>query len=89
MRGRGSLHFAIAVRDTLGEWGADISLLPSLLPDDVSEPGEEWLREWIRLIRALRRMATDQKWDYEIERMRRIVAALELVTEGTDTSQRS
>lgn len=80
--GDGSLGFAISVRETLRQWGADVSTLPPLVPDDV-ELSEEWLALWTDLIKRLHALAADDKFDYETKRMIDLVEAHEKVAEGT------
>lgn len=83
VNGNGSLLSALAVKRTLKDWGADVSMLPSL---DEGGGGsmEEWEREWIELGRQLHRLASDQRFDVEVDRIRDVIRAHELVAEGTD-----
>lgn len=81
VRDEGSLLFAYAVKKALKEWGADLSKLPSL--DDGNGPEEEWLRESIELGRQLHRLASDERYQFEVDRILEVIRAHELVAEGT------
>lgn len=60
-KGEGSLEFALAIRDQLQAWGADVATLPSLgVERDV--PMEPWEVEWLELGRGLHRLASDAKF---------------------------
>jgi len=87
IKGEGSLHFAHDIRRVLKEWGADVSVLPSL--DEESNPAlEEWEREWLDLGRSLRRVANDRRFQFELNRIRDVIRAHEVVAEGTDEFSR-
>ena len=84
-RGEGSLEFALAIRDQLQVWGVDVSTLPSLGVDSGKsvEPREQWEREWMQLGRALYKLASDERFEVEKQRLRDLIRAHELVAEGT------
>lgn len=85
IRGEGSMHFAAAVLQALQSFGADVSKLPPL---DLGVPGienqSEWVQEWAQLGRKLWATATDEKLAYEMDRLRKLVEAAELMAEGTE-----
>lgn len=81
--GSGSLLSALAVKRVLKDWGADVSILPSL-DEAGGEPMEEWEREWRELGRQLYRLASEQRMRVEVDRIRDVIRAHELVAEGTD-----
>lgn len=80
VRGEGSLLLAYAVRRTLKNWGLDVSLLPAL---DEDEDMPDWKREWIELGERLWQLASDERFQVEIDRIRDVIRAHELVAEGT------
>lgn len=85
IKGDGSMHFAVAVLQALQGWDADVSQLPPL---EVGVPGlenaSEWVQEWAQLGRKLWATASDEKLAYEMNRLRELVRAAELMAEGTD-----
>jgi hypothetical protein len=86
-KGEGSLEFALAIRDQLQAWGVDTSTLPSLGVDrsGFTEPREQWEREWMQLGRQLYKLASDERFEVEKQRLRELIRAHELVAEGTGT----
>lgn len=80
-RGEGSYLSAVAARRALRGWGIDLSSLPSL--DDDGDPQEEWQREWMELGRQLHRLASDERFAVEVDRIREVIQLHELA-EGTD-----
>lgn len=80
MRGQGSLALAYAVRRTLKNWGLDVSKLPTL-DDDEDLP--EWKREWIALGDRLWQLADEKRFQVEIDHIRAVIHAHEVVAEGT------
>lgn len=87
IKGEGSMHFAVAVLQALQSWGADVSKLPSLEVGGVVpgiENASEWVQEWARLGRKLWATASDEKLAVEMDRLRKLVEAAELMAEGTD-----
>lgn len=85
IKGEGSMHFAAAVLQALQGFGADVSKLPPL---DLGVPGiehaSEWVQEWAQLGKKLWATASDEKLKYEMDRLRELVRAAELMAEGTD-----
>lgn len=80
-KGEGSLEFALAIRDELQAWGADVAMLPSLGVEGLRM--EPWEREWLDLGRRLHRLASDERFAVEKDRLRELIRAHELVAEGT------
>ncbi len=94
VRGDGSMFFALAVKKALRGWGLDVSKLPSLGEEDEEGAAgslgstEEWLREWIELGERLHQVASEKRFQVEIERVRQVIRAHELVAEGTVETDR-
>ncbi len=89
IRGDGSPLSAIQIKNVLRSWGVDVSSLPSVDADDEGpEPMEDSLREGVELVKRLYHFASDEKYRYEVDRLRRIVDAFELIAEGTDEHKR-
>jgi hypothetical protein len=83
-RGEGSMLFAIHAKRALKEWGADVGKLPPLDDaEDGGEPLEEWQREWRELGERLHQLASDKRFQVEVDRIREVIRAHELVAEGT------
>lgn len=84
-KGEGSLEFALAIRGQLQAWGVDVSTLPSLGVDHgkSTEPREAWEREWMQLGRQLYKLASDERFEVEKQRLRDLIRAHEMVAEGT------
>lgn len=87
-KGEGSLEFALAIRDQLQDWGADVSTLPPLGVERAGAPLEPWEREWLQLGRSLRDLASDERFEVEHQRIREVIRAHEIVAEGTGTPPR-
>lgn len=84
--GDGSLQLAIAVRQILRSWGADVSELPSLVDgDDAAETQDEWLATWVDLIKRLHALASDETFERETENMTKLVEAHEYIAKGSGT----
>jgi hypothetical protein len=83
VRGQGSLLLAFAVRRALKDWGIDVSVLPPLEGDSSLLP--DWQQEWNELGEQLHRVATPERFQVEVDRVRKVVEAHELVAEGTGT----
>lgn len=91
LRGDGSMLSARAVKDTLRSWGVDVSTLPPIDADesgDADGPADPALREGLALVRRLWQLASDEKFRIEVERLRDLVRAHELVAEGTGQIKR-
>jgi hypothetical protein len=91
VNGNGTYLSAIAVKKALKGWGVDVSKLPPLDDDREHAAGEpveeEWLREWIELGRELRTVANEDRFEFEVRKLRKLIEAHELVAEGTGTGQ--
>lgn len=83
-RGEGSLALAIDVRDALERWGADISKLPALpVGEDSLESMPDRLRAWVSTGEELLDVASPERFDVELERVREVIRAHHIVADGT------
>ena len=82
-RGEGSLEFALAIRDQLEEWGADVSTLPALGVERAGALLEDWEREWLELGRQLRQLASDAKFSEVTDGIKDLIEAHEKVAVGS------
>lgn len=84
-RGQGSLVLAYAVKRTLKKWGLDVSQLPPLDGDADDDGGsmDDKLREAIEIVRRLWEVASDERFQLEVERLAELVRAHELVAQGS------
>lgn len=80
-KGEGSLEFALVIRDQLRAWGADVSMLPPLGVEGLKL--ETWELEWLEIGRRLHRLASDERFSVEKDKLRELIRAHELVAEGT------
>lgn len=87
-RGNGSMRFALSVKKVLKDWGADMSKVPPLDEDAMNGPIDEWMREWIAVGERLHELASEKRFQVEVDRVRDVIRAHELVAEGTDESSR-
>lgn len=86
-RGEGSLEFALAIRDQLQAWGEDVSDL-ALAVDGAGAALEQWERDWLQLGRELRRLASDERFQLQVDEIKDLIEAHEKVSrvaKGTDT----
>ena len=88
-RGDGSIKAALAVRAVLVKWGADVSSLPAIVDGEADvEPAELWEREWAELGRELHRLASDERFQVEVDRIRDVIRSHKIVAEGTGEQRR-
>lgn len=86
-RGEGSLEFALAIRDQLEKWGADVSLLPALGVES-SAPVEQWEREWVQIGKQLHRLANPEKFQEVVDTLRDLIESHEKIAVGTGVFSR-
>lgn len=89
IRGDGSMLAAIAAKKVLKGWGLDVSKLPPLDETGSDESIEDWEREWAELGKQLHRLASEERYEVEVARIRKVIEAHELVAEGTGAHRRT
>lgn len=78
------MHVAFAVKSALKGWNIDTSSLPPLIVvDSGGEPVEEWLQEWIEVVKEFGRLAPPERLEKELAYLREIVYAYRVVADGT------
>jgi hypothetical protein len=83
-RGESSLLFAFEVKRLLKSWGADTSQLPPISDEDEGgSQAEDWLREWVELGKELHRLASEKRFQVEMDRVKEVIELHRLAAEGT------
>lgn len=82
-RGEGSIEFALAIRDQLRQWGADVSGLTLVGIDGVGPLLEPWEVEWLRIGRELHREANEAKFNEVQEELKDLILSHQKVALGT------
>lgn len=83
LKGQGSMNFAASLKLALKERGADVSQLPPIDESEEEELLPAWKREWIQLGEILHRLATQERFAAEVDRIRKLAEAHALVAGET------